>query len=87
MFLDESKPAAYIEAWRPCRSVMIRQANLEMVDWLETLMAEVSGSGTSWSLASKDWDGGISAGDSLGVRFIVGYSGSKVSILPPPSEL
>ena len=59
----------------------------DTVDWLETVMAEVSGSGTSWSLASKDWDGGISAGDSLGVRFIVGYSGSKVSILPPPSEL
>ena len=40
MFLDESKPAAYIEAWRPCRSVMIRQANLEMVDWLETLSTD-----------------------------------------------
>ena len=42
-------------------------------------MADVSGSGTSWNLASKDWDGGIIAGDSLGVRFIVGYSGNKVS--------
>ena len=57
------------------------------VDWLESVMADVSGSGTSWSLASKDWGGGISVGDSLGVRFIVGYSGNKVSILPPPSEL
>ena len=50
------------------------------VDWLESVMAEVSGAGTSWSLASKDWDGGISAGESLGVRFIVGYSGNKVSL-------
>ena len=51
----------------------------DTVDWVETVMADVSGSGTSWSLASKDWDGGIPAGDSLGVRFIVGYSGNKVS--------
>ena len=50
------------------------------MDWLDSVMAEVSGTGTSWNLASKDWDGGISAGDSLGVRFIVGYSGNKVSL-------
>ena len=53
----------------------------DQVDWLESVMAEVSGTGTSWNLASKDWDGGISAGDSLGVRFIVGYSGNKVIIV------
>lgn len=47
------------------------------LDWLESVMAEVSGTGTSWSLASKDWDGEISAGESLGVRFRVGYSGNK----------
>ena len=52
------------------------------VDWLDSVMAEVSGTGTSWNLSSKDWDGVISAGDSLGVRFIVGYSGNKVSLSP-----
>ena len=52
------------------------------LDWLESVMAEVSGTGTSWSLASKDWDGEISAGESLGVRFRVGYSGNKVILVP-----
>ena len=51
----------------------------ESLDWLESVMAEVSGSGRTWSLASKDWDSVITAGSSLGVRFIVGYSGNKVS--------
>ena len=51
----------------------------DSLDWLDSVMADVSGSGVSWSLASKDWDGQISAGDTLGVRFIVGYSGNKVS--------
>ena len=50
----------------------------EPLDWLESVMAEVSGSMSTWSLASKDWDSVITAGDTLGVRFIVGYSGNKV---------
>ena len=49
------------------------------LDWMESVMAEVSGSGPTWSLSSKDWDGALTAGDTLGVRFIVGYSGDKVS--------
>ena len=48
------------------------------VDWLDSVMAEVSGTGTSWSLASKDWDGDLRPGDSMEVRFIVGYSTNRV---------
>ena len=48
------------------------------VDWVESVMGEVSGAGASWSLNSKDWDGELSAGDTMEVRFIVGYSTSKV---------
>ena len=48
------------------------------VDWVESVMGEVSGAGVTWSLASKDWDGDLSPGDSMEVRFIVGYSTSRV---------
>ena len=37
MFLDESKPAAKMAAFRLFLSAMILQANLEMVDWVLTL--------------------------------------------------
>ena len=51
------------------------------MDWVESVMAEVTGSGASWSLASKDWDGVISAGSVVEVRFIVGYSGNKPAVI------
>ena len=50
----------------------------DSLDWLDSVMADVSGSGVSWSLASKDWDGDLSPGDSIEVRFIVGYSTNRV---------
>ena len=48
------------------------------MDWVESVMGEVSGAGVTWSLASKDWDGDLSPGDSMEVRFIVGYSTNRV---------
>ena len=48
------------------------------VDWVESVMGEVSGAGSTWSLASKEWDGELSPGDSLEVKFIVGYSANRV---------
>ena len=48
------------------------------VDWLESVVGEVSGAGASWSLASKEWDSNLSPGDTLEVKFIVGYSANKV---------
>ena len=48
------------------------------VDWVESVVGEVSGAGASWSLASKEWDSDLSPGDTLEVKFIVGYSASKV---------
>ena len=48
------------------------------LDWMESVMADVSGEERTWVLSSKGWDGYISAGESLGVRFVVGYSGTKV---------
>ena len=44
------------------------------VEYIETAMAVVGGSGRSWSLASKDWDGGLAEGDTLSLRFIVLYT-------------
>ena len=36
-----------------------------------------SGAGATWRLASKEWDGELSPGDSLEVKFMVGYSGKE----------
>ena len=52
------------------------------VDWVESVVGEVSGSGASWSLASKEWDSDLSPGDTLEVKFIVGYSANKVRTRP-----
>ena len=48
------------------------------VDWVESVVGEVSGAGATWSLASKEWDGELSPGDSLEIKFIVGYSANRV---------
>merc|ERR1712142_276365 len=50
------------------------------VDWVESIMATVSGSGTAWTLRSKDWDGNIAAGDILKLEFIVDYSGARPDV-------
>ena len=52
------------------------------VDWVESVVGEVTGSGASWSLASKEWDSDLSPGDTLEVKFIVGYSANKVRTRP-----
>ena len=52
----------------------------EEVDWIESVMANVTGSGTSWTLRSKDWDGDIEAGDVISLRFIVDYSGPRPDV-------
>ena len=41
-------------------------------------MGAVSGGGASWSLASKEWDSSLPAGDTIDIKFIVGYSGARV---------
>ena len=43
-------------------------------------MGAVSGGGVSWTLASKDWDSSLPAGDTIDIKFIVGYSGARVGI-------
>ena len=48
------------------------------VDWVESVVGEVSGAGATSSLASKEWDGELSPGDSLEIKFIVGYSANRV---------
>ena len=45
---------------------------------MESVVGEVSGAGATWSLASKEWDGELSPGDSLEIKFIVGYSANRV---------
>ena len=50
------------------------------VDWVESIMANVTGSGTSWTLRNKDWDGGIEAGNILKLEFIVDYSGARPDV-------
>ena len=52
------------------------------VDWVESVVGEVSGAGATWSLASKEWDSELSPGDSLEVKFIVGYSANRVRTKP-----
>ena len=44
---------------------------------LQTIMGNVAGSGTLWTISNKDWDGDIAAGDTLDLRFIVLYEGTK----------
>jgi len=44
------------------------------VDFIESAMAEVTGSGKAWTLSNKEWDGGLDAGDELSLRFIVIHS-------------
>ena len=45
------------------------------------VVGDVSGSGSTWSLSSKEWDSDITAGDTLELRFIVGFSSNKVLAL------
>ena len=47
------------------------------VDFIESAMAEVTGSGTAWTLTNKEWDGGLDAGDQLSLRFIVIHSSQE----------
>ena len=47
------------------------------VDFIESAMAEVTGSGKSWTLRNKEWDGGMDAGDELSLRFIVIHSSQE----------
>ena len=47
------------------------------VDFIESAMAEVTGSGRSWTLRNKEWDGGMDAGDELSLRFIVIHSSQE----------
>ena len=51
------------------------------VDWLETVMAEVTGGNTRWTLASRDWDQTIPAGGHLDLKFLVDYSSARPSVL------
>ena len=52
------------------------------VDWVESVVGEVSGAGATWSLASKEWDSELSPGESIEVKFIVGYSENRVRTEP-----
>ena len=52
----------------------------EAVDWIESAMADVTGSGNSWTLASKEWDSDIEAGSVINLRFIVDYSGARPDV-------
>ena len=52
------------------------------VDWVESVVGEVRGAGDTWSLASKEWDSELRPGDSLEVKFIVGYSANRVRTRP-----
>merc|ERR1712172_415262 len=47
------------------------------VDFIESAMAEVIGSGEMWTLRNKEWDGGLDAGDELSLRFIVIHSSQE----------
>merc|ERR1711936_40998 len=47
------------------------------VDFIESAMAEVTGSGKAWTLSNKEWDGGLDAGDELRLRFIVIHSSQE----------
>jgi len=47
------------------------------VDFIESAMAEVTGSGKAWTLSNKEWDGGLDAGDELSLRFIVIHSSQE----------
>merc|ERR1711971_664320 len=38
------------------------------VDFIESAMAEVTGSGKMWTLRNKEWDGGLDAGDVLSLK-------------------
>merc|ERR1711971_1368266 len=38
------------------------------VDFIESAMAEVTGSGKMWTLRNKEWDGGLDAGDELSLK-------------------
>ena len=51
------------------------------VDWVESVMANVTGSATKWSLHSKDWDQNIPAGGQLSLKFLVDYTNVKPSVL------
>ena len=51
------------------------------VDWLESVMADVTGSGTKWTLNSRDWDETIPAGGYLDLKFLVDYSSARPSVL------
>merc|ERR1712192_103493 len=52
------------------------------VDFIESAMAEVTGSGKMWTLRNKEWDGGLDAGDEHSIRFIVIHS-SQEQPFPP----
>jgi len=47
------------------------------VDFIESAMADVTGSGKAWTLTNKEWDGGLNAGDELSLRFIVIHSSAE----------
>ena len=51
------------------------------VDWLESVMANVTGADTKWSLHSRDWDQNIPAGGHLDLKFLVDYSSARPSVL------
>ena len=51
------------------------------VDWLESVMAEVAGEDTKWSLTSRGWDQTIPAGGFLDLKFLVDYSSAQPSVL------
>ena len=51
------------------------------VDWLESVMADVTGSGTKWTLTSREWDETIPAGGFLELKFLVDYSSAQPSVL------
>ena len=51
------------------------------VDLVESAAADVAGGGDTWTLTNKDWDSDITAGDTLELRFIVGYTDVKPFVL------
>merc|ERR1711892_1348338 len=44
------------------------------VSSLAAAAADVSGSGSKWTLTNKEWDGGLNPGDSLNVAFLINFS-------------
>ena len=63
-------PSTDIESW------VVDLRFSASVDGVESPLADVTGGGASWKLASKPWDGAIQAGQSLELMFTVRHVAS-----------